>query len=120
MLGGFLFVVPVNSARKIIYSDVIMLFNQGVFMEHDNDKTVLRTVLTGQSPAEIETVDILKSKLKADKLYARESITDHGIDSLGLVDLIVHLEEKLQITIDIEKIKRIQNIEETPRLKRLL
>ncbi len=104
--------LPVNSARKIVYRDIIKLLEKGVFMENDNDKAVLQTVLSGQSPSEIETIDILKKKLKTDKIYARESLADYGVDSLGLVDLIVHLEEKLQIVIDSEKIKKIQTMDE--------
>jgi len=104
--------LPVNSARKIVYRDIIKLLDDGIFMENDNDKAVLQVVLTGQSPAEVESLNILKKKLKTDKIYARESLADYGIDSLGLVDLIVHLEENLHITIDSEKIKKIQTMEE--------
>ena len=104
--------LPVNSARKIVYRDIIKLLEKGVFMEHDNDKAVLQTVLSGQSPAEVEIVNILMKKLKTDKIYARESLADYGIDSLGLVDLIVLLEEKLHITIDGERIKKIQTMDE--------
>lgn len=103
--------LPVNSARKIVYRDIISLLDRGVFMEYDSDKAVLQTVLTGQSPDEIETINILKKKLKTDKIYARQSLADYGIDSLGLVDLIVHLEENLHITIDSEKIKKIQTMD---------
>lgn len=104
--------LPVNSARKIVYRDIIKLLEKGVFMEHDNDKAVLQTLLTPQSPAEVEIVDLLKKKLKANKIYARQSLADYGIDSLGLVDLIVHLEENLHITIDSERIKKIQTMDE--------
>jgi long-chain acyl-CoA synthetase len=104
--------LPVNSARKIVYRDIIKLLNKGLFMEHDNDKAVLQTVLTGQSQVESEIVNILKKKLKANKIYARQSLADFGVDSLGLVDLIVHLEEKLHISIDSEKIKKMQTLEE--------
>lgn len=104
--------LPVNSARKIVYRDIIKLLEKGVFMEHDNDKAVLQTLLTPQSPAEVEIVDLLKKKLKTNKIYARQSLADYGIDSLGLVDLIVNLEEKLHITIDSERIKKIQTMDE--------
>ena len=104
--------LPVNSVRKIVYRDIIKLLDKGVFMENDNDRAVLQTVLAGLSPAEIEIINILKKRLKSDKIYARQSLADFGIDSLGLVDLIVHLEEKLNIAIDIEKIKKLQTIEE--------
>ena len=104
--------LPVNSARKIVYRDIIKLLEKGVFMEHDSDKAVLQTLLTGQSLAEIEIINLLKKKLKTDKIYARQSLADYGIDSLGLVDLIVYLEENLHITIDSERIKKIQTLDE--------
>jgi len=104
--------LPVNSTRKVVYRDVIKLLDEGMFMESNNDKAVLQTLLTGQSPAETEIINTLKKKLKADKLYARQSLADFGIDSLGLVDLIVHLEEKLNIAIDTEKLKKLQTMEE--------
>ncbi|PKL16594.1 MAG: hypothetical protein CVV49_15525, partial [Spirochaetae bacterium HGW-Spirochaetae-5] len=104
--------LPVNSARKIVYRDIIKLLERGVFMESDTDNTVLQTVLTGTNPAETEIIDLLKQKLKTGKIYARQSLADYGIDSLGLVDLIVHLEEKLNISIDSERIKRIQTMDE--------
>jgi len=104
--------LPVNSARKIVYRDIIKLLEKGVFKENDNDKAVLQTVLNGMNPVEVEIINILKTKLKADRIYARQSLTDYGIDSLGLVDLIVHLEEKLHISIDSEKIKKIQTLDE--------
>ena len=104
--------LPVNSARKIVYRDIIKLLDNGIFMEHDDDNAVLQVVLDGQSPAEVETISILKKKLKTNKIYARQSLADYGIDSLGLVDLIVHLEENLHITIDSDKIKKIQTMDE--------
>lgn len=104
--------LPVNSARKIVYRDIIKLLNKGVFMEHDQDKAVLQVVLAGQTPAESEVIDILKKRLKTDKIYAKQSLADFGIDSLGLVDLIVHFEEKLKISIDIDKVKKFQTLDE--------
>jgi len=104
--------LPVNSARKVVYRDVIKLLEKGVFMEHDQDKAVLQVVLTGQTPAEAEVIDILKKRLKTDRLYAKQSLADFGIDSLGLVDLIVHFEEHLKKSIDIEKVKNFQTLDE--------
>jgi long-chain acyl-CoA synthetase len=104
--------LPVNSARKIVYREIIKLLEKGVFMEHDQDKAVLQVVLAGQTPAEAEVIDLLKKRLKTDKIFAKQSLADFGIDSLGLVDLIVHFEEKLKISIDIEKVKKFQTLDE--------
>ncbi len=104
--------LPVNSARKLVYRDIIKFLEKGIFMESDNDNAVLQILLTGNSPEENEILTILKKKLKTDKIYARQSFADYGIDSLGLVDLVVHLEETLHISIDSEKIKKIQTMDQ--------
>ena len=104
--------LPINSVRKIVYRNIIALLEKGVYMENDNDRAVLQNILTGLSPAETEIINILKKRLKTDKIYARQSLADFGIDSLGLVDLIVHLEEKLNIAIDTGKLKKMQTIDE--------
>lgn len=104
--------LPVNSARKVVYRTIIDLLKQGVYMEHENDSTVLRDVLTGTTPAETEIIDTLRKKLKAKTIYAKQTFSDFKIDSLGLVDLTVQLEEALNISIDLEKLKTLQTMDE--------
>ncbi len=104
--------LPVNSARKVVYRTVIDLLKQGVYMEHENDSAILRDELKGTTPAETAIIETLQKKLKATTIYAKQSLIDFRIDSLGLVDLTVQLEEALSISIDIEKIKSLQTMEE--------
>lgn len=104
--------LPVNSARKVVYRTVIDLLKQGVYMEHENDSAVLRDVLNGTTPAETEIVETLRKKLKTKTLYAKQTFADFKIDSLGLVDLTVQLEEELHISIDMEKFKNLQTMDE--------
>jgi len=104
--------LPVNSARKVVYRTVIDLLKQGFYMEHEKDNTVLRDILTGTTPAENEIIQILQKRFKKDKIFAKQTLADFGVDSLGLVDLIVQLEESLNISVDIDKIKNLQTMDE--------
>jgi long-chain acyl-CoA synthetase len=104
--------LPVNSARKVVYRTVIDLLKQGVYMEHENDSTVLRDVLTPTTPYETEVIETLRKKLKVKTIYAKQTFADFKIDSLGLVDLTVQLEEALSISIDLEKFKTLQTMDE--------
>lgn len=103
--------LPINSARKIVYSQVKELLAKGMYMEHEKDNSVPREVLTGASPAEIEIIDLLKKKLRTNTVYTRQTYADFDIDSLGLVDLAVYFEENLSITIDMEKMKSMQTMD---------
>jgi long-chain acyl-CoA synthetase len=94
-----------------MYSQVKEFLAKGAYMEHENDNTVLREVLTGLTPAEIEIVDLLKKKLGKKTIYTRQTYADFDIDSLGLVDLAVYFEENLGITVDVEKMKSIQTMD---------
>lgn len=103
--------LPVNSARKVVYSKVKEYLSKGMYMEHENDNTILREVLTGTTPAETEIVELLKKRLRKKIIYTRQTYADFGIDSLGLVDLTVYFEENLGVTIDVEKMKSIQTMD---------
>lgn len=81
-------------------------------MRDEDDEAVLTNELRAQSPAEEYIINVLKERFRKKNLFARETFTDLGIDSLGLVDLIVYLEEKLRVTIDIARMKQIQTMDE--------
>ncbi|MFA5517817.1 MAG: AMP-binding protein [Spirochaetota bacterium] len=104
--------LPANSARKIVYREIIDLLNQGVFQESENDSATLLAELEGTTQEENIIVEYLKEKMDAKTLYAKESLADMGLDSLALVDLTVFLEEKLKISIDLEKMKSLNTLEE--------
>jgi 1-acyl-sn-glycerol-3-phosphate acyltransferase len=55
---------------------------------------------------------VLSDKLRVEVLYANETLANHQIDSLGLVELIVHLEENINISVDMDKINPLQTLEE--------
>jgi len=104
--------LPVNSTRKVLYREVEKLLDQDFFQRNEDDSTVLRTVLEGETPEEILIMESVKKKLETDVIYVNETLADHNIDSLGLVDLIVHLEENLSITINPEDLKGLQTMQE--------
>ncbi len=103
--------LPVNSVKKIVYSKVKELLASGIYMENENDTTVLREVLTAITPAEAEIIDLLKKRFAMKTIYNRQTFADFDIDSLGLVDLAVYFEENLGVTVDVEKLKSIQTMD---------
>jgi len=104
--------LPVNSTRKVLYSEVRRLLDQGYYQLNENDTMVFRNRLMGSSPAEEEIVDLLKKKLDTDELYSSQTLDDLGIDSLGLIELIVHIEEGAGVSIDTGRFKGLQTLEE--------
>ncbi len=104
--------LPINSTRKVLYDKVRENLNRGLYMRDEDDEAVLTNELRAQSPAEEYIINVLKERFRKKNLFARETFTDLGIDSLGLVDLIVYLEEKLRVTIDIARMKQIQTMDE--------
>ncbi len=104
--------LPINSTRKIIYDKIRDGLNKGIYIRNENERAVLQNELKAQNPEEEQIISVLKKRFKKQNIYARETFTDMGIDSLGLIDLIVYLEEKLQITIDTERMKQIQTMDE--------
>jgi long-chain acyl-CoA synthetase len=104
--------LPINSTRKVLYDKVKDNLKKGLYMQGEGDEAVLTHELLPLSPAEELVINILKERFRKDKLFARETLTDMGIDSLGLIDMIVFLEEKLHVTIDIARMKQIQTMDE--------
>jgi long-chain acyl-CoA synthetase len=104
--------LPINSTRKILYDKVREGLKKGIYTRNENEKIVLQNKLIAQNPAEEHIISLLKKRFKKKNLFARETFTDMGIDSLGLVDFIVFLEEHLEIQIDSEKMKQIQTMDE--------
>ncbi|MCE5261957.1 MAG: AMP-binding protein [Deltaproteobacteria bacterium] len=104
--------LPRNSTRKVLIDEVIRLLDEGVFQEQEGRLATPRKRLAAADAREQEIIAILGEKLHATELYASETLTDHGIDSLGLIELIAHLEELLGISVDMDKVSPFQKIEE--------
>jgi long-chain acyl-CoA synthetase len=104
--------LPINSTRKILYDKVRDELKKGAYIQKENQRAVLQNQLTAQTPEEEHIISILKQRFNKKNLYARETFAAMGIDSLGLVDLIVFLEEKLDVSIETDKMKQIQTMDE--------
>lgn len=104
--------LPVNSTRKILYDRIRDGLEKGIYITAENSPVALQGLLTARSPEEEQVISLLKSKFRKKTIYAGQTFADIGIDSLGLVELIVFLEEKLEITIDADRMKQIRSIDE--------
>ncbi|HOP29407.1 MAG TPA: AMP-binding protein [Spirochaetota bacterium] len=104
--------LPINSTRKVLYDKVRENLKNGLYMKGEGDEAVLTHELLPQTPADELIITILKKRFNRERIFARETFTDMGLDSLALIDLIVFLEEKLHVTIDIARMKQIQTMDE--------
>ena len=104
--------LPRNSTRKVLIGDVIRLLEEGIYQEDEGGSATPRNRLAAANAHEEEIIGILGEKLHSTEFYASETLADHGIDSLGLIELIVHLEELLDISVDMEKVSPFQRIDE--------
>ncbi|HPS85294.1 MAG TPA: AMP-binding protein [Spirochaetota bacterium] len=104
--------LPINSTKKILYDKVRDSLKKGIYIRNENERAVLQNRLTAQNPEEEQIISLLKKKFGKKDIYARGTFADMGIDSLGMVDFIVFLEENLEITISSERMKHIQTMDE--------
>jgi long-chain acyl-CoA synthetase len=104
--------LPVNSARKIIVREVLRKLERGEFMQSDSDTIEYSTKFEPANERESRVSAEIKKQLDVSELYAHESLSDHDIDSLETIELIVALEEELSVTIDVNKIRRLNTMQE--------
>lgn len=104
--------LPRNSTRKVLINEVVRLLEAGVFQTDAAGSAIARNVLSATSMREEEIIQVLSEKLRMETLHANETLADYRIDSLGLVELVVHLEETLNISIEIEKVNPLTTLEE--------
>ncbi|HLZ18348.1 MAG TPA: AMP-binding protein, partial [Smithellaceae bacterium] len=104
--------LPRNSTRKVLINDVIRLLESGVYQTDATGSAIARNVLSATSMREEEIIQVLSEKLRMETLHANETLADCRIDSLGLVELVVHLEETLNISIEIDKVNPLNTLEE--------
>lgn len=104
--------LPRNSTRKVLIDEVIRLLDQGLYQTDAAGAAVPRNILTATSVREEEIIAMLAAKFRAKVLYANETLADHRIDSLGMIELIVHLEESLNLSVDMDQIHSFMTLEE--------
>lgn len=104
--------LPRNSTRKVLIDDVQRLLDQKAYQSDASGAAIPRNILVPANLREEEITGILGKKLHAGILHANETLVDHRIDSLGLIELIVYLEDALGIAVDIEKVNPLMTLEE--------
>lgn len=104
--------LPRNSTRKVLIDEVLRLLDQGAYQTDTSATESTLNVLKAENIRENEIIDILSEKLDAGILHGNKTLADYNIDSLGLIELVVSLEEALNITIDDEKANSLMTLEE--------
>lgn len=104
--------LPKNTTRKILYNDIRLLLDQGVYQETETGSAVLRQPLTGENVIADNIINILQTRLKAEKLFHNQTLADFNIDSLRFIELVVYLEQALGVQIDTEEMRNKQNLGE--------
>jgi long-chain acyl-CoA synthetase len=104
--------LPRNSTRKIIINDVIRLLEEGNYQEQEGGSAAPKNRISAANAREEEIIGTLSTKLCTTDLYTSETLADHGIDSLGMIELVTYLEEALDISVELEKVSPFQSIEE--------
>lgn len=107
--------LPRNSTRKVLIDEVIRLLEAGVYQTDAAGAAIPRNVLAGTDAREREMIRVLADKLGADVLYANETLADHQLDSLGLVELVVYLEDTLNLSVDMDQVNPLMTLEELVR-----
>ena len=103
--------LPRNSTRKVLIDEVIRLLEQGAFQTDEGGAALPRNLFAPAGFREEEIAARLKEKLRSKTLLANETLADHGIDSLGMIELIVHMEEVLTISVEMEKLSPFMTVE---------
>ncbi len=104
--------LPVNSARKIVVSDVIRNLDRGNYMTAPDDKPTHTAVIAGDSDREKAIIKILRDELNLKEIHANESLADYGVDSLKIIEIVANMEEVLNISIDIAAFRNAETFQE--------
>ncbi len=104
--------LPVNTTRKLLYNEIKKNLEAGAYQADESENAVPRAVLAAKSPVEEAVINTLRKRLKAGELYAAQTFRDFKIDSLGLVDLSVYLEEALSVSIDLGRLKSAETLQD--------
>lgn len=104
--------LPVNSARKVVLSKVEEKLERGDYMSNQNDSLIHQQELAGTTEREDEVIEILRKELGASTLYANENLAEYGLDSLGTIELVVTLEERLKVPIAVDEFRKHDTLQE--------
>jgi long-chain acyl-CoA synthetase len=101
--------LPKNSTRKVLVSDVKRLWDEGKLIAGENDPVPRREILATNAREEL-ALELLKKVLKRDAIYFDDAFSEFGIDSLGLIELVVQCEEQMQMSLDVSSIHTVQDL----------
>jgi acyl carrier protein len=87
-----------------LLDEVIRLLEAGVYQSSAAGAAVLQLPLAATSLREEEVCTFLARRFGTEALYANETLADRRIDSLGMIELIVSLEEALGIACEAEQV----------------
>jgi len=104
--------LPVNSARKILVGEIITCLKRNAYMTAENDSVLHENEIIPQNDTEKKILAILIKKLGVKELYSSQTLSDFDIDSIGIVDLTVYLEEKISVSINIDTLRSLGTINE--------
>lgn len=104
--------LPTNSTRKVLVHEVKANQEKGMYQDSVSDSQVFQKEISASNQKEEIIINKLKTKFKTDTIYANQTLPDFGIDSLGLIDLIVYLEENLSIEINSGEARELHTVQE--------
>lgn len=104
--------LPRNSTRKVLLNEVRRTLDLGDYQTSAAGAPVLRKALAGITARDREIVEALREALGVETLYAGSTLADFRIDSLGMIELVVCLEEKLGIEIEPERLRAARTLED--------
>jgi len=87
-------------------------FDEGVYQTDESSAPRFIVTLQAGNPHEESIVEFLKTYFNKDMLFANQSVFDLGIDSLGLIELIVSIEETLAVSVDEIKMQSLSTLED--------
>ena len=104
--------LPVNTTKKILYREVADNLEKGLYQEHNEDFAVLQSELLPQDPGDEVIISALCGRFRQDRIFSNQTLRDFNVDSLGLVDLAMYLEEKLGVSIDMKDLQKKETFED--------
>lgn len=104
--------LPKTSTKKTIIREVVALLEKGAYQTDENKSAATQKLILASTPEEEEILNVVLAKLGQEHLYELQTLADLNIDSLKFIDFVVHLEEKLGIAIDSQKLAKTGNMKE--------
>lgn len=102
--------LPKNSTRKVLYSEVKKLLDEGVYQTNESENVSLRDVLKGSTIREEELTGFFRAYFKKSEIFVNQTFDDFGVDSLSMIDIVSSLEEKFGIQPNVKELGSKENM----------